>query len=163
MSYLNDTWSYYYHDPFDHDWSYKSYRNLCTLTSVQDFWGMKTYSDEKFLQSMYFLMREHVFPCWDDVENKNGGCFTMRVLKEDSIIFWEKIFIKCLGETLLKEEYRHLWDNVNGLSSSPKKNFYVFKIWVKNVELESSYFDLPSNFIHGEIQFKKNMDSIQDK
>lgn len=161
MIYLNDTWSYYYHDPYDNNWDYNSYKHICNITSVDEFWEMKAYSDTKFLHSMFFLMREHIFPCWDDVENKDGGCFTMRVVKNQSVEFWEHLCIILLGETILKEENISKWDNINGISSSPKKNFYVFKIWVKTTDLNESFFNLPSNLIHGEIQFKSNIDNIQ--
>lgn len=101
-------------------------------------------------------MREHIFPCWDDEYNVSGGCFAMKILKKDCHDFWEKICINLLGENTLKEEKRHLWENINGISVSPKKYFCIVKIWVKNNNvIEESDLNIPTGY-HGDILYKSN-------
>jgi hypothetical protein len=105
-------------------------------------------------------MREYVFPMWDAEENLNGGCLSMKILKENMPVVWEELSIKLLGETLLKEEYRSKWNLVNGISTSPKKHFCIVKIWLKDDSLNTKdFFDLSLNH-YGEMLYKSNIDNI---
>lgn len=157
---LNDVWTYYFHDPDNNDWSYKSYNMLCTLSCIQDFWVAHSVLKDKIHLGMFFLMREHVFPCWDDENNKYGGCLSIKVLKQDMPAFWEELSMRVLGENLLKRENLKLWDHVNGISCSPKKHFCIVKIWLKTEEINNeSYLMLPPKN-YGEVLYKSNKDSI---
>lgn len=159
-AYLNDTWSLYFHDPYDTDWTYDSYKKVCELCSANDYWSVDHALDESVAKGMFFIMREHIFPCWDDKYNIEGGCLSMKVLKQDMVEFWRHMVARLLGETLLKDDHIHLWDKVNGISTSPKKHFAIVKIWVATEELgDPLKFALPENF-HGEIIYKSNRDNI---
>ena len=100
--FLNDLWSLYFHDPSDTDWNMKSYKRLANISSVEEFWQHHDCYIEKVHQGMFFIMREHIFPCWDDPNNINGGCLSIKVLKENMKVFWEDICIKMMGESLAK-------------------------------------------------------------
>ena len=76
---LNDIWSIYFHDPNDKDWTMKSYHHLSMLSTVDDFWVVHKAMQDKVADGMFFIMREYIFPCWDDPENKEGGCFSIKV------------------------------------------------------------------------------------
>jgi hypothetical protein len=105
-------------------------------------------------------MREHIFPCWDDENNVNGGCFTIKIIKNKAVKFWEEITIKLLGETLLKPAFTNLWESINGVSISPKKSFCIVKIWMKNNDnKDPAIFDLPNNG-YGEVLYKCNKEMI---
>lgn len=153
---INDTWSLYHHCPMDEDWTYKSYLKLKDISDTDAFWMANQAIQESFTNGIYFLMREHIFPCWDDEYNVSGGCFAMKILKKDCHAFWEKICINLLGENTLKEEKRHLWENINGISVSPKKYFCIVKIWVKNNNvIEEGDLNIPTGY-HGDILYKSN-------
>ena len=100
------------------------------------------------------------FPCWDDDHNKNGGCLSIKVLKQDMPAFWEELTMRVLGENLLKVDNLSLWDRVNGISCSPKKHFCIVKIWLKTEEINTEAFmTLPAKN-YGEVLYKSNRESI---
>ena len=157
--FLNDIWTLYFHDPGDSNWNTTSYIVLGSINSVTDFWNHSKNLKDHVNQGMFFLMREYVFPMWDEKENIEGGCLSIKVLKENIEVFWEDLCMKILGETLLKEDFRHKWNVVNGISTSPKKHFCIIKIWLKDETLCSKDFFniLPS---YGDIIYKSNRENI---
>ena len=158
--FFNDVWCIYFHDPLDTDWTNKSYKLMGTLSSVDEYWQhFHSYSSHVH-QGMFFIMREHIFPCWDDPNNINGGCLSIKVLKDYVLEFWEDLSCKMLGETLLTSEYAHLSDKICGISTSPKKHFCIIKIWVSDQTLkDKKYFDLIPLY-YGEIIYKSNKENI---
>lgn len=160
--YLNDVWCFYFHDPNDNNWMNDSYKMLGTLSTVNDFWEHHTLIKNHIKNGMFFMMREHVQPTWDDASNITGGCLSIKVLKEEVDEFWENLCVKLLGETILREPQRQHWNKVNGVSASPKKHFSIIKIWVSDPCISSKeYFDIPSKY-NGDILYKSNMDNIQN-
>lgn len=159
--FLNDIWGLHFHDPYDNNWNYDSYMNLGTMSTVREFWNYQNSLGEKVQNGMFFIMREHIFPCWDDENNRHGGCLSIKILKQDLVQFWETVSMRLLGETLLLPEFRSLhWDQVNGISSSPKKHFCIVKIWLKSDTVtDSKMFRLPLAH-HGDILYKSNNESI---
>ena len=128
--YLNDIWSFYFHDPYNIDWSISSFKFICNISNINDFIKVYlTYKDIIF-KGMFFIMREHVQPIWEDENNINGGCFSLKIYKEN---IQEKLFelsALLLGENLGKTD--EISNNINGISISPKKNYYIIRIWIKN-------------------------------
>ena len=160
--YLNDIWTVYFHDPNDTDWTHSSYINLGNISTVDDFWNHHVGYREHAHKGMFFIMREHVFPSWDDPCNLTGGCLSIKVLKDDMNKFWEDLAIKMLGEDLLVDGYKDKWSCVNGISTSPKKHFCIIKIWLQNDELSNkSFFNLLLDY-HGDILYKSNQDNISN-
>lgn len=158
--FLNDIWCLYFHDPFDNDWTNTSYILLSNISSVEQYWENMYYLKGNLHKGMFFLTREGIFPTWDDEANINGGCLSIKILKDNLSEFCENLCISLLGETLLIEEKRHLWNKVNGLSFSPKKHFCIVKIWLRDEELaDKKYFNIDNNY-YGDILYKSNMDNI---
>jgi len=136
MIYLNDIWSIYFHDPFEHNWDIKSYKFICNINSVEEFTQVFSIFSNLFAKGMFFIMREHITPRWEDDFNKNGGCFSFKLNKH---ILDEKFFEVCsqiLGETIGKTDI--FSSNVNGISISPKKNYFIMRIWINNNKYASS-------------------------
>ena len=75
---------------------------------------------------IFFLMRDGVFPKWEDSRNINGGCWSIRVSRSEICNTWNELTMAMIGEYLYNKEERN--DEINGLSISPKKNFCVIKI-----------------------------------
>ena len=82
----------------------------------------RTYVDQP---KMFFLMKNGIFPNWEDPSNRLGGCLSFKVSSTNVIKEWSDIFLKCILEELLKDGN----DKINGLSISPKKEFNIIKIW----------------------------------
>ena len=159
--FLNDTWNIYFHDPMDSNWNTVSYINMGPICNITEFWQHHHSLKTHIHQGIFFVMREYVFPMWDDKENINGGCLSIKVLKDNIESYWEDLVIKLLGETLLKKEFADKWNLVNGISTSPKKHFCIIKIWLKDQSLNSKeFFNLGSSF--GDVIYKSNVENISN-
>lgn len=159
---LQDTWTYRFHDPDDTDWTLSSYVRLADVSSVADLWDVHTSVQKRLVDGMFFVMREHVFPCWDDPENINGGCISLKVLKTELHTFWEELLIGVLGEVMLNHPGEgDAWSVINGISTSPKRFYCIVKIWLRDGRLvEREHFRLPSNY-RGEVIYKSNSEMMR--
>lgn len=158
---LNSEWNLYFHDPNSYDWNKESYYKIYTLKNIVDYWILNNEIENKIHQGMFFLMRNNIFPLWDNEDNKNGASFSFKILKDDSKNFWNKLNISVLSETFLKEEHISKYNNINGISISPKKNFCIIKIWLKNKDIFNNenvkeYFNIPDEYI-GDLIFKNHV------
>lgn len=136
MEYLNDIWAIYYHHPYDHNWDISSYKLICTISSINEFVEVFHAFKELFHKGMFFIMREHITPRWEDENNMKGGCFSYKLNK---INLEENFFESCarvLGETIGNTNIYS--SNVNGISISPKKNTYIVRIWIKDNQYASN-------------------------
>lgn len=153
---LNDTWSLYFHDPYNDNWSHSGYVKLFTLGNINEFWVMYKCIENILHEGMFFVMRDHIFPKWNDAENKDGGFLSIKILKEKINMFCEHLFKNLVNETLLKTDFYEHASIVNGISISPKKHFCIVKIWLKNCDIQdSTNFNIPNEY-HGDIIFKTN-------
>lgn len=161
-TYLNDVWSFYFHDPNSNDWTNESYKRLGTMSTAEEFWQHFTHTRDLIHKGMFFIMRDFVFPSWDDPANLDGGCLSIKVLKEHVPAFFEDIAMKLLGETILHEPHRQHWNKINGISSSPKKHFCIVKIWVNVDDMSAKeMFDLIHNY-YGDVIYRSNRENIQN-
>ena len=125
---LNDRWVLWFHNPVDNDWSIDSYRQICSINTIEEFWELMSYLNGNHISnSMFFLMRKGIKPIWEDEFNENGGCWSFKISKRDVYKAWIELSIALLGEiiTLDAKESCH----INGISISPKKAFSIIKIW----------------------------------
>jgi len=128
--YLNDIWSFYFHDPYNVDWNINSFKFICNISSVDDFVIIYDKFKDIIFKGMFFIMREHILPIWEDECNKNGGCFSLKIYKENIQDKLFEISALLLGEQLGKSN--EISKNINGISISPKKNYYIIRIWIKD-------------------------------
>jgi hypothetical protein len=104
---------------------------------------------------MLFVMRSGITPMWEDKRNRNGGCFSYKVLNKHVYDIWKMLFYALCGETLCKDvKYAHM---LNGITISPKKNFCIVKIWLSDCKLQdpSQIIDIPNLSTQGCL-FKKH-------
>jgi hypothetical protein len=161
-TYLNDVWTFYFHDPYSNDWTNESYKLLGTMSTAEEFWQHYSLAKENISKGMFFIMRDYVFPSWDDPANLEGGCLSIKVLKENVASFFEDVAIRLMGETLLKDKHREAWDKINGISTSPKKHFCIIKVWVKDDALsQKELYNLVQSY-YGDILYKSNRENIQN-
>lgn len=134
-TFLNDTWSIYFHDPDNEDWSDSSYHLISTISTVQDFVHIYQLLHDSWSKGMFFIMREHIRPQWEDKHNKNGGCFSFKIMKNEVASYWFELGSKVLGETMTVDPYRNLhWDKICGISISPKRSFCILRLWISEQE-----------------------------
>lgn len=157
--YLNDIWSLYFHASADPDWTLSSYVRLTDISTVNEFLLSAKGLEDKVQDNMFFLMREGIYPCWDDPNNMYGACLCLKFAKQDVVKAWKYMGSRVLGETVMKERSETLV--VNGISISPKKNYSILKIWLKDVGHSSTDHYIVPSWYNGEVIFKSNLENIQ--
>lgn len=142
--FLNDCWILYFHDPSNNDWSAKSYKVIHTISTVQDWIQVEKSFSTLWNGGMFFLMREHIQPMWEDPYNRSGGCLSFKVNKPEASLYWFHLGCKTIGETLCKNKE---WSNkICGISISPKRNYCILRIWLSTPEInkvESYHLEAP--------------------
>jgi len=127
---LNGKWNLYYHLPDDKNWELSSYTVIMSsVDTVEKVILLNESIHENIIKNcMLFVMRDGVTPMWEDPRNRNGGCFSYKVINKYVPEVWRNMFCCLSGETLCSEP--ELNKHVNGITISPKKNFCIIKIWL---------------------------------
>lgn len=134
---LNDVWTLWAHLPHDTNWEKDSYIKLHTFNFLEELLCLYKNIDKNLIQnSMFFLMRDGIFPSWEHEKNINGGCFSYKVSDNDIYNTWIQLSFSIIGEVLTNDE--DLMKNINGITISPKKNFGIIKIWTSNCDVQDS-------------------------
>ena len=136
-TFLHDCWTLYFHDPDNNEWSEKSYQAIHTISTVEDWAHADKALHDLWQQGMFFLMREHILPMWEDPHNEKGGCISFKVNKPDASEYWFQLGAKALGEVLAKDT--KLVDSICGISMSPKRNFCILRVWLSRACAPEGY------------------------
>lgn len=137
-SFLNDSWTLYFHDPNNEDWDIKSYHNISSISTPADVMNVCAAFNDLWTKGMFFLMREHIQPIWEDPCNANGGCFSIKVMKPEVPNAWRSLMMMLTGETMMKPDHRSKhWDNVCGISVSPKRNYCILRVWISSRDMKN--------------------------
>ena len=83
---LNDKFKLYFHDPNSYDWEMKSYIDLYEMKTIKDFWIIDSLIKDKVHLGMFFIMKNNIFPLWDNEDNINGCSFSLKILKKEAKI-----------------------------------------------------------------------------
>ena len=163
MTSLKSKWVLWVHKVNDSDWGLDSYEKICTIDSVEKFWLIYNNWDEhlpRLDMGIFFLMRDGIFPKWEDSRNINGGCWSMRVSRNDICNTWNELTMAMVGEYLCLDDDKN--SEINGLSISPKKNFCVIKIWNSQcVDTDTKVFsDIPFLDLSGSI-YRKWVEALE--
>ena len=90
---------------------------------------------------MLFAMRDGITPMWEDKQNRNGGCFSFKVLNKQVYQVWKTLFYALCGETLCRDrKYSNL---INGITISPKKSFCIVKVWLRDCSVQDPSILIP--------------------
>ena len=80
-------------------------------------------------------MKNDIKPLWEDKKNKNGGCWSFKVMEHQAIELWEELSVLLVTEELLISQNI---DECVGLSICLKKNNNcVVKVWNTNSKKNS--------------------------
>lgn len=123
---IKNEWTLWYHSINENKWGKSSYKELFRVKDLYEVHLIfDTFKQNHYQNGMFFLMKDRIFPNWEDPSNRMGGCLSFKISSKNVIDEWKSIFLKCVLETLLKDDN----DKINGLSISPKKEFNIVKVW----------------------------------
>jgi hypothetical protein len=132
---LNGKWDLYYHLPHDTNWELSSYRSiLADINTAEQVVGLNESAISEYVvqNSMLFLMRRGITPMWEDAKNRDGGCFSFRIPNKYVHDIWKTLIYSVCGETLFADRVHN--EAMNGVTVSPKRNFCIVKVWMRNCE-----------------------------
>ena len=134
---LSNKWDLYYHLPNDTNWKLSSYKTIMKdINSVEEVLALnEKINDQVVKYSMLFLMRSGISPLWEDPRNRNGGCFSFKVINKQVNEIWKNLFYSICGESLCVNNDNSKY--VNGITISPKKHFCIVKIWFANCDFQN--------------------------
>ena len=128
---LNTNWCLWYHSINDINWDNNSYKNLYTIQNLYDLKLINDTIETYHLQnSMFFIMRENIFPTWEDPDNRMGCCISFKISNSILKNQWNFIINHILTEDILKNKENINY--LNGISIAPKKEFNIIKLWLRN-------------------------------
>jgi translation initiation factor 4E len=143
---LTDRWTLWAHLPHDTDWSIQSYKKIFTVTTVEEAIAITETLPEALVKNcMLFIMREGIKPVWEDPQNRNGGCFSYKINNKSVYEVWKDMSYVLMGETISDDA--HFSSCVTGITISPKKNFCIIKIWLRDCKNQNP--NIVSNDIKG--------------
>jgi len=130
---LKHLWNLWAHLPQDPDWTVKSYKKVCQFKHLEETIAITESLPEGLVQNcMLFLMKDGITPMWEDVRNRNGGCFSYKVSNKNVFEAWRDLTYVLTGETVSANTA--FVNSVTGITISPKKNFCIIKIWMTNCD-----------------------------
>lgn len=130
---LSDMWTLWAHLPHNTDWSLKSYIPISTFTTIEETIAVTESLPHSLVENcMLFMMRKGITPMWEDSKNRDGGCFSYKVLNKNVALAWRDLTYCIAGGSISGKA--GFFDCVTGITISPKKNFCIIKIWMKNCE-----------------------------
>jgi hypothetical protein len=135
-------WDLYYHLPHDKNWDLSGYTIIMnSIDTAEKVISLnETISENVVKNCMLFVMRSGITPMWEDPKNRNGGCFSYKVINKQVPELWKTLFYLLCGETLCVEQKHN--KHINGITISPKKNFCIIKIW-----LDTSLYQDPNMIV----------------
>ena len=127
---LHDKWNVYYHLPNDKNWELSSYYVIInSIETAEQVILINDLINENIVRNcMLFVMRTGITPMWEDPRNRNGGCFSYKVINKTVPDVWKHLFYLLCGEKLCVDDENN--KHINGITISPKKNFCIIKIWL---------------------------------
>lgn len=128
---LANKWTVWSHLPHNNDWSLNSYEKIMTLGSLDEAISLMEIMPTNIIDScMLFVMKNDIKPSWEDKQNRDGGCFSYKILNKNVHTIWKNIFYSLIGESM--SNYKPFVNDITGISISPKKNFCIIKVWMSN-------------------------------
>ena len=98
---FDNEWNIWYHNSKE-DWSINGYKKLYNIANIKDYWKLYNNWDElgTINSKHFFIMKDNITPIWEDKNNKEGGCWSIKIPVEKSFELWIKLSMYIIGETL---------------------------------------------------------------
>lgn len=143
---LKYKWVLWFHKINDNNWNVESYKKIAEVTNYEELLFIMS-TLKNVTAGMFFLMKDGIIPTFEDVNNRNGGYWSLRISKKDASEYWKKlVYTLCLDNITINENYER---KINGLTISPKINNCIFKIWT------SDYKGMKSEYLRKDIDILK--------
>jgi translation initiation factor 4E len=124
---LLNKWVVWYHKQDEPSWDRNTYLKIFTFDSILEY--VSFYNSfsclPQFLNGYYFFMKEGVMPIWEDDNNKRGGCYNIKVSKENT----DKVVWDILNHIIINQFLIQNNECINGMSIVPKKYNSLIKVW----------------------------------
>ena len=130
-----------------------------TISNLYDLKVLNDTMNNISLQNgMFFIMKEDIFPTWEYPENREGCSISFKVPASLLKNSWDLLVTKTLTGDILKNKDKY--NEINGISISPKKEFNILKIWLRNSDKNYETFinEYPPYFIKSKSVFKKHIE-----
>ena len=156
---LNTKWCLWFHSLNNTSWNKNSYKLLLKLSNIYDLKILNDIILKNHLQNgMFFIMRENIFPTWEDPENRNGSCVSYKISGNSLHDDWCFMVNNIVTEDILINSKDY--NGINGLSISPKKEFNILKIWLRenyeNKSIKKIIKSYDPNFIESKAKIRKH-------
>ena len=143
---LNNEWTLWAHLPHDTDWTTQSYKNVFTMTTVEETIALSESLPEVLvINCMLFIMKKGIIPVWEDPANRQGGCFSYKIANKSVYSIWKELTYLLVGESLSTN--KDFVNQITGITISPKKSFCIIKIWMSTCDFQNP--ELVTNEIKG--------------
>ena len=130
---LSDRWTLWAHLPHNTDWSLKSYIPISTFSTIEETIAVTESLPAPLVENcMLFIMKQGISPMWEDPKNRNGGCFSYKVVNKNVVKAWTDLTYRIVGGSI--SSGNAFVKSVTGITISPKKNFCIIKIWMTNCD-----------------------------
>ena len=130
---LSDKWTLWAHLPHDIDWSINSYKKIHTSMYLEELITLiESLPDILIKNCMLFFMRDGIKPLWEEPQNRNGGCFSYKVIDKNISFTWKNLCYIVSGQSISKN--KGFVEKLNGITISPKKKFCIIKIWMSDCD-----------------------------
>ena len=141
---LQTSWILWNHKLNDNNWKNNSYKNIFEINNLYDYKFLENIMTLQNLQNtMFFLMRKDIFPTWEDPDNRDGCCASFKVPLKDIRNIWIQLVVDIICENIHIDKNKY--DDINGISIAPKKEFNIIKIWfktdIKNINKSIRLYD----------------------
>ena len=156
MDYKTNTkWVIWYHSIHDKDWSNDSYKKIFEINNLFDlFYFKNNITNYHLFDSMIFVMREDIFPTWEDSNNKKGGLLCYKINSDNILNEFIDVLESCVCENIHIDSNNY--NKINGISISPKKEFNILKLWIRD-RSNDKILNYKTNYINSKnMQYKKN-------
>lgn len=141
---LNSKWIIWGHELNVDDWTIESYKKIYEFDTIEDFWVFFN-NIKHFKDFMLFVMRGDILPIYEDKACIKGGSYSYLVKNNHELgINILTLLIRMIGETITDKE---MFDEIVGMSVSPKGSRAVIKIWNRNKDTSLNFYLKDRNFL----------------
>lgn len=123
---LKNKWILWFHNK-KNIWSINGYEKLLEINYLEEYFYLINNFDKLggLVNNHYFIMKNNILPIWEDKNNINGGCISIKTEINDTENIWNKISLNIISEKITN------YENINGISICIKNpNYCIIQIWL---------------------------------
>lgn len=158
---FSSSWTLWFHKVDVNDWSNDSYVKVVEGVDNIEKFILMTKNINQVTSGMFFLMKDGIFPTYEDEKNIGGGYWSFRVGKGEANEVWFNLVAALVGNTLTKKVSDI--EGITGITISPKIKNCIFKIWNddKAVNDSSIFTEDIDGIVPSEAQYRNHVENIQ--